>query len=243
MRAPFIAILLPLMLPLFAAEGTRAQQAAEPAARSDQSDLSEQMTTAQLRHTKLWFAGKLGNWKLAAYELDRLASSLDEAARRVPAGGSAEEAASQVTSVRSAIEAKDLGAFTKAYSELTHACNACHRAAGRGFVTIQMPAVSPFTDQDFTDQLAEGRTLTSTVCGVCHVVPDKPNAPLSMSFAAPSFAELARRPAFTEAALRQLLASDHRRIGPAQAMPNPRLNDNQIDAIVAYFEALKAEQK
>ena len=48
---------------------------------------------------------------------------------------------------------------------------------------------------------------------------------------------------FTEAALRQLLASDHRRIGPAQAMPNPRLNDNQIDAIVAYFEALKAEKK
>jgi hypothetical protein len=30
---------------------------------------------------------------------------------------------------------------------------------------------------------------------------------------------------------------------PAQAMPNPRLNDNQINDIVAYFEALKAEQK
>ena len=34
-----------------------------------------------------------------------------------------------------------------------------------------------------------------------------------------------------------------RRIGQTQAMPNPRLNDNQIDDIVAYFDALKAEQK
>ena len=64
-----------------------------------------------------------------------------------------------------------------------------------------------------------------------------------MSFSAPSFVELARRPSFTEAILRQLLTSEHRRVGPAQAMPNPRLNDSQIDDIVAYFEALKAEQK
>ena len=130
-----------------------------------------------------------------------------------------------------------------ANSELTNACNACHRAAGRGFINAQVPAISPFTDQDFADQVAEGRKLAYTVCGVCHVVPDKPNAPLAMSFSAPSFVDLARRPSFTEATLRQLLGSEHRRVGPAQAMPNPRLNDNQINDIVAYFEALKAEQK
>jgi hypothetical protein len=43
--------------------------------------------------------------------------------------------------------------------------------------------------------------------------------------------------------LRELLASEHRRVGPDKAMPNPRLNDAQIAEIVAYFEALKAEQK
>ena len=235
-RAPFIAILFPLFL----LEPAQAQP--DPAARSDEPGLSEQMTATQFRHIKLWFAGKLGNWKLATYELDLLASSLNEAARRAPAGVSADDTVGQVTSLRNAVDAKDLAAFTKAYSELTNACNACHRAASRGFISVQVPAVSPFTDQDFADQVAEGRTLAYNVCGVCHVVPDKPNAPLGLSFSAPSFVDLARRPSFTEATLRQLLTSSHRRVGPDQAMPNPRLNETQIDNIVAYFGALKAEQ-
>jgi cytochrome c553 len=238
-RAPFIAILLPLLI----LEPAQAQQPTDQVSQPDVPGLSEQMTATQFRHIKLWFAGKLGNWKLAAYELDLLAVNLDEAARRIPAGGSTEDTPRSITSLRRAIDAKDPAAFTKAYSELTNACNACHRVTGRGFVSVQVPAVSPFTDQDFADQVAEGRRLAYTICGVCHVVPDKPNAPLSMSFPAPSFVELAHRPSFTEATLRQLLTSEHRRVGPAQAMPNPRLNDNQIDAIVAYFEVLKAEQR
>ena len=239
MRVPFIAILLPLLL----LQPALAQQSADPNARSDKSGLSEQMTATQFSHIKLWFAGKLGNWKLATYELDFLASRLNEATSRAPVGVSAEDTARRIASVRDAIDMRDLPAFTKAYSELTNACNACHRAAGHGFISVQVPAISPFTDQDFADQVAEGRKLADTVCGVCHVVPDKPNTPLAMSFSAPSFVDLARRPSFTEATLRQLLGSEHRRVGPAQAMPNPRLNDNQINDIVAYFEALKAEQK
>ena len=132
----------------------------------------------------MWFAGKLGNWKLATYELDFLASRLNEATSRAPVGVSAEDTARRIASVRDAIDMRDLPAFTKAYSELTNACNACHRAAGHGFISVQVPAISPFTDQDFADQVAEGRKLAYTVCGVCHVVPDKPNAPLAMSFSA-----------------------------------------------------------
>jgi len=242
-RAPFIAILLLPFLSPFPLEPAAAQQPTEQATRPDAPGLSEQMTATQFRHIKLWFAGKLGNWKLATYELDLLASSLDEAAKRAPVGATTEDTARQTASLRNAIDAKDLAAFTKAYSELTNACNACHRAAGRGFISVQVPTVSPFTDQDFADQVAEGRKLAYTVCGVCHVVPDKPNAPLALGFSAPSFVDLARRPSFTEATLRQLLTSEHRRVGPSQAMPNPRLNDTQIDEIVAYFEALKAEQR
>ena len=33
--------------------------------------LADIMTTAQMRHIKLWFAGKLGNWRLAGYQLDQ----------------------------------------------------------------------------------------------------------------------------------------------------------------------------
>ena len=239
MRAPFITVILLALL----LRPAQAQQSENTAVRSGESGLSEQMIATQFRHIKLWFAGKLGNWKLATYELEHLASGLNEATEHAPVGVSAESTALQIASVRNAIDTKDLSAFTKAYSDLTNACNACHRAAGRGFISVQVPAVSPFTDQDFVDQVAEGRKLAYAVCGVCHVVPDKPNAPLAMSFSAPSFVDLARRPSFTEATLRQLLTSEHRRIGPAQAMPNPRLNDSQIDEIVAYFEVLKAEQR
>src|ERR1700752_3202089 len=127
-RAAFIAI-----LQLFSLLG--AAQAQQPAARSDQPDLSEQMTATQFRHIKLWFAGKLGNWKLAAYELDLIASSLEAAAKRTPAGAPA----SQIPALRNAIDAKDATAFPKAYAELTNACNACPRAAGRGFISVQVP--------------------------------------------------------------------------------------------------------
>lgn len=243
MRAALIMILLFPLLSALPMERARAQQPAAAVLRSGEPGLPEQMIMIQLRHTKLWFAGKLGNWRLAAYQLDLLARDLDDAAKGLPAGLSVEDTTRQIISVRSAIDAKNVPAFTESYSGLTNTCNACHRAAGRGFISVQVPAVSPFTDQDFADQVAEGRALAHTVCGVCHAVPDKPNVPLSLSFSAPSFVELARRPSFSESALRRLLTSEHRRVGPDQTMPNPRLNNNQIDSIVAYFEALKLDQK
>ena len=45
-----------------------------------------------------------------------------------------------------AIEAKDSAGFVKGFNALTAACNACHQGIGRGFVVIQVPAVSPFSD-------------------------------------------------------------------------------------------------
>ncbi len=222
---------------------------AQPATDATLSDL---MMTTQLRHIKLWFAGKLGNWRLAVYELNQIQSGLDQAAKRFPPGATPDQFAAQIAALRDAIEAKNVARFAKAYTELTNGCNACHRAAGRDFISVQVPPVSPFTDQVFSDQVAEGRNLAHVICGTCHLVPganatptpslSAPNRP-APRFPAPGFAELATRPSVTEASLRQLLASNHRWIGADQAMPNPRLNESQIDEIVAYFEALKAQQK
>jgi cytochrome c1 len=44
----------------------------------------------------------------------------------------------------------------------------------------------------------------------------------------------------TEAWLREFLGSNHRNMGPHEAMPNPRLADYQIDEIVAFMMSLKA---
>ena len=52
---------------------------------SDETGSSGPMIATQFRHIKLWFAAKLGNWRLAAYELDQLETGLAEATKRFPA--------------------------------------------------------------------------------------------------------------------------------------------------------------
>jgi hypothetical protein len=53
--------------------------------------------------------------------------------------------------IDAAIKAKDEAAFTKAYGDLTTACNACHQSADHKMIVIQVPTVSgtAFPDQDF----------------------------------------------------------------------------------------------
>src|SRR5262249_12369832 len=147
-------------------------------------------------HIKLWFAGKLGNWRLAAHELDQIKSALEEAARRFPAKLDTEAAVTSISPLRNAIQAKDIADFVKAYTELTHECNSCHRAVGRDFITVQVPPISPFTDQIFADQAAEGRALARAICGTCHGAADLGSGAPGPT--APNFAELAQRPSFTD---------------------------------------------
>lgn len=90
------------------------------------------------------------------------------------------------------------------------------------------------------DQIAAGRDFAHRVCGACHVVAQQRDELPVLAPPGPSFAVLAQRPRLTEAALREFLGSNHRSLGPAGAMPNPRLVDYQIDEIVAYLMSLKA---
>lgn len=197
---------------------------------------SELMVAMQFQHIKLWSAGRLGNWPLAAYELDQIEAGLR---RTKPPADGADQGA--VQALRSAIDARDITRFTKAYGDLTNACNACHRTEGRGFITLQVPTASPFTDQLFVDQLAEARGLAGSICGNCHRVSDRPNDQPDSRFPAPSFPDLAKSPSFSADALRQLLTSGHRFLGPNRNMPNPRLASHQVEEIVALFETLRAE--
>jgi hypothetical protein len=50
--------------------------AAQPAKEPYAPGLGEFMTATQLRHAKLWFAGKANNWDLAAYEIDEIMEGL-----------------------------------------------------------------------------------------------------------------------------------------------------------------------
>lgn len=105
------------------------------------------------------------------------------------------------------------------------------------FATLASPAQAQVPSGD---QVAAGRKFAEMVCGACHVVTQQRDELPVLAPPGPSFAVLAQRPALTEQSLRQFLGSNHSNLGPAEAMPNPRLVDYQIDEIVAYFMALKA---
>jgi hypothetical protein len=113
--------------------------------------LGDIMNSIQSRHIKLWFAGMARNWELAEYELSQIESGLMEAAvlyKGIPATN-VTTMAEPVRSITDAIEAKDSKRFAKAVGELTDGCNACHQSIGRGFIVIQAPTASPFSNQSF----------------------------------------------------------------------------------------------
>jgi len=199
--------------------------------------VSDIMLGVQLRHIKLWFAGKLRNWPLAAYELDIIKSKFKKA--RALSDVQPDQALALIEPLQKTIDAGDQTAFVKAFTELTDACNACHRRTGRSYITIQIPATSPFTNELFVDQVAEGRGLAHSICGNCHFVTENPKDTPASGFPAPSFASIAQRPSLTDESLRQMLSSGHRFVGPDQTMPNPRLATYQIEEIIAYFATLR----
>jgi hypothetical protein len=46
-------------------------------------------------------------------------------------------------------KANDGARFASAFANLTAACNICHEAVHVGFITIQVPTASPFSNQSF----------------------------------------------------------------------------------------------
>ena len=121
--------------------------------------LGDIMGVIQMRHAKLWFAGRSRNWQLAAYEIDEIKEGFESAARFQPnfkgrpVAQMIEEATLQpVNSLAKAVEMKNSVMFVKAFDQLTGACNACHQAAGFGFISIQRPSLPAVTNQGYGAQ-------------------------------------------------------------------------------------------
>lgn len=118
-------------------------------------ELGDQMLGLQLRHARLWFAGRARNWTLAAYELQEIKETFEAIVEHNP-----EHAALQpqrladvlpamtkapVLAVRDAIDHASESEFERAYDGLSAACNGCHRVAGNDFLVIQRPS-APLLD-------------------------------------------------------------------------------------------------
>ena len=113
--------------------------------------LGDIMGTTQLRHLKLWYAGKDKNWNLAQYELGQIKESFQDAMTYYPGLPAADMTimTKPASDLGNAILAKDGVGFVRAFRGLTAACNACHQAQGYGFIVIKLPRFSPFGNQSF----------------------------------------------------------------------------------------------
>ncbi len=150
------ALALALVLPNASVAAEPDTPTPSPQAQSYTPGLGEFMSAIQVRHAKLWFAGKNKNWQLAAYELGELKEGFADAAKYQPEFKGQPIAkvikpitAPPIAQIEKAIEAKDFAGFAKAYDALSHACSTCHQDTGHGFIVIQRPTSPPLTNQRF----------------------------------------------------------------------------------------------
>ncbi len=125
--------------------GPAAPEAREPY----QPGLGDIMALQQMRHLKLWFAGHAGNWPLADYEIGELNEGFDEVSRLLGGDTVAKAVGAPIAALQKAIDSKDRAAFTTAFDKLTAGCNGCHRTLDHGFIAIERPTTSPYSNQSF----------------------------------------------------------------------------------------------
>jgi cytochrome c553 len=121
--------------------------------------LNNIMMLTQLGHFKLWYAGTVQNWPLASYELEQIRASIRLAKTLFPDSDKSnmDTMKPAAEDLDKAINAKDAASFTRAYSKLTAACDACHEATGFGFIKIRVPRLSPIETSPFSDESFSGK--------------------------------------------------------------------------------------
>ena len=103
--------------------------------------LGDIMEVIQLRHFRLWYAGRAKNWPLADYQLERIKSSFQDAMTFYPGLPIADMTAmaGPAAEIGQAIKARSNQSFRKAFIELIVACNNCHRSNGFEFIEVVVP--------------------------------------------------------------------------------------------------------
>src|ERR1700740_2637519 len=112
-----------------------APNAAAPAGNgADIAGLGEIMTLQQLRHIKLWFAGRAGNWPLADYEVGELNEGFEDV-KKLLGGDTVEKmVGAPIKDLQKAIDDKNRAAFMTAFDSLSAGCNNCHHTLDHAFI-------------------------------------------------------------------------------------------------------------
>jgi len=112
----------------------------------------EFMSSIQIHHAKLWFAGTNQNWPLANFEIQKIKELIEdiqtyqlqrEETKTLPI------ISPPLDSVQNAINNKSLNNFKESFTLLTNTCNACHQAVKNEFNRIKIPDSPPFSNQIF----------------------------------------------------------------------------------------------
>ncbi len=89
------------------------------------------------------------------------------------------------------------------------------------------------------DPVAAGRDIALKICANCHVVASGQDSAPLLNPPAPSFAEIAARPATNEASLRDFLGKPHGEARRSSKMPAFTLGEFQIAPLIAYIQSLR----
>jgi hypothetical protein len=112
----------------------------------------EFMTSIQMHHAKLWFAGQNKNWKLADFEVHEIEEALDNIRKfnndRIEAK-SINMINPAMDSIDSSIQRKNIKSFTSSFNLLTNTCNNCHKTTEHEFNIVTIPSSLPVVNQSF----------------------------------------------------------------------------------------------
>jgi hydroxymethylglutaryl-CoA reductase len=112
----------------------------------------EFMSSIQMHHAKLWFAGANNNWKLADFQVHKIQGYL-QAIQQFNTDRPEAKAINMlnpaIDSVSNAIKQQNQPLFKSSFILLTNTCNNCHRATQYEFNVITIPANPPISNQIF----------------------------------------------------------------------------------------------
>lgn len=114
--------------------------------------LGEFMSSIQVHHAKLWFAGNADNWKLADFEIHEIEESLDDIQQfntDRPESKMIVMMNAPIDTIEQAIKQQNEPLFKKGYIFLTNTCNNCHKATAHEFNVITIPSAPPVSNQSF----------------------------------------------------------------------------------------------
>lgn len=110
------------------------------------------MSSLQIHHAKLWFAGQNKKWKLATFEINEIKENLEGIQKyckdrpEIKLIGMINQA---MDSISNSIQQKNQKTFQKDSINLTNSCNMCHQETKHEYNVIKIPETPPFSNQYF----------------------------------------------------------------------------------------------